>query len=391
MMLAYLLARAGVEVVVLEKHADFLRDFRGDTLHPSTLEVLHELGLLEEVLRAPHEEVRRLTAQVGEERITLAVFSTLPTHSKFIAMVPQWDFLAAIAEAARAYPTFGLEMSTEVTGVEMEGDRVVGVRARRDGEEMTVRARLVVGCDGRDSAVRAAAGLAVQQLGAPIDVLWFRLSRKASDPGESTGRVMPGHIAILIRRPEHWQCGYLTTKGGIERLRSRGLPSFRDAIADVAPFLADRTAELATWDDVPVLSVRVDRLRRWWRTGLLCIGDAAHAMSPVGGVGINLAIQDAVATANRLTAHLLAGEVPSRALAAVQRRRAWPARATQRMQVLIHNRVLSPALDESRPMRPPRIVRLLARSRLLRRIPSRLVGLGIRPERPTQPVQRTTG
>jgi 2-polyprenyl-6-methoxyphenol hydroxylase-like FAD-dependent oxidoreductase len=382
MMLAYLLARAGVEVVVLEKHADFLRDFRGDTLHPSTLEVLHDIGLLDDVLRTPHEEVRRLTAQVGDERITIADFSTLPTRCKFIAMVPQWDFLAAIADAARAYPTFGLEMSTEVTGVEVEGDRVVGVRARRDGEETIVRAQLVVGCDGRDSVVRAAAGLAVQQLGAPIDVLWFRLSRKETDPAESTGRAMPGHIAILIRRPEHWQCGYLTTKGGIERLRGRGLPALRDDIAAVAPFLADRTAELATWDDIPVLSVRVDRLRRWWRRGLLCIGDAAHAMSPVGGVGINLAIQDAVATANQLTAHLLAGDVPSTALAAVQRRRAWPARATQRMQVLIHNRVLSPALDESRPLQPPRILRLLARSRLLRRVPSRLVGLGIRPERP---------
>jgi 2-polyprenyl-6-methoxyphenol hydroxylase-like FAD-dependent oxidoreductase len=383
MMLAYLLARASVNVVVLEKHGDFLRDFRGDTLHPSTLEVLNDVGLLNEVLALPHEEVRQLTAQVGEEAITIADFSSLPTRCKFVAMVPQWDFLTVLAVAARPYPNFRLEMSTDVTGLVVESGRVVGVRASRDGQELVVRADLVVGCDGRQSVVRTASGLPIQDLGAPIDVLWFRLSRKPSDPAESTGRVTLGRIVILIRRPEHWQCGYLITKGGFDRLRHRGLASFRTDIANAAPFLADRTDEIASWDDVPMLSVRVDRLRRWWRPGLLCIGDAAHAMSPVAGVGINLAVQDAVATANLLTTHLLGGAVPSRALAAVQRRRAGPATVTQRIQVLIQNRVLTRALDEQASLRPSRIALVLARSSLLRRIPSRLVGLGIRPERLT--------
>jgi 2-polyprenyl-6-methoxyphenol hydroxylase-like FAD-dependent oxidoreductase len=376
MMLGLLLARAGIETVVLEKHADFLRDFRGDTLHPSTLEVIAELGLLEELLRLPHEEVPEIIGQFGDTRVAVADFTRLPVRCGFIAMMPQWDFLDFLARHARGYPRFSLHMSSPVTGLLERDGRIVGVLA---GKEQ-VQADLVVGADGRQSTVRALAGLQVQDLGAPIDVLWFGLTRRAGDPQATMGRFDVGRIFIMINRGKHWQCGYVIAKGAADAVRARGLEAFRADVAGLAPFAADRMPELADWESVKLLTVRVDRLPRWHRPGLLCIGDAAHAMSPVGGVGINLAIQDAVAAANLLSAPLRRGGVQEADLDRVQRRREWPTRLTQRLQVIVQNRVLSRVLQSTQPLRPPLALRLFARSTSLRRIIGRLIGLGIRPE-----------
>jgi 2-polyprenyl-6-methoxyphenol hydroxylase-like FAD-dependent oxidoreductase len=376
MMLGLLLARAGIETVVLEKHADFLRDFRGDTLHPSTLEVIAELGLLEQLLRLPHEEVTEIIGQFGDTRVAVADFTRLPVRCGFIAMMPQWDFLDFLARHARGYPHFSLHMSSPVTGLLERDGRIVGVLA---GKEQ-VQADLVVGADGRQSTVRALAGLQVQDLGAPIDVLWFGLTRRAGDPQATMGRFDAGRIFIMINRGQHWQCGYVIAKGAADAVRARGLEAFRSEVAALAPFAADRMPELANWESVKLLTVRVDRLGRWHRPGLLCIGDAAHAMSPVGGVGINLAIQDAVAAANLLSAPLRRGGVQQADLDRVQRRREWPTRLTQRLQVIVQNRVLSRVLQSTQPLRPPLALRLFARSTSLRRIIGRLIGLGIRPE-----------
>src|SRR5262245_26656421 len=294
MVLGLLRARAGVEVVVLEKHADFLRDFRGDTIHPSTLEVVHELGLLDDFLSRPHQEVRELRAVFGGNEFPLADFTHLPTHCKFLAFMPQWDFLDFVADHAKTYPTFRLVMRAEVTDLISENGRVAGVRAATPDGPLEVRADLTVGADGRHSTVRAKAGLPVTDLGAPIDVLWMRLSRKPDDPAVPLGRIDRGRFFAMLYRDEFWQCGFVIPKGGNEVVRARGLEAFRAEIAAVAPDLAGRVHELRTWDDVKLLTVKVDRLKKWYRPGLLCIGDAAHAMSPVGGVGINLAIQDAV-------------------------------------------------------------------------------------------------
>ncbi len=300
MMLGFLLARAGVRVMVLEKHADFLRDFRGDTIHPSTLELMHELGLLEEFLRVPHQEMPRLIAQFGDTSLAVADFTHLPTRCKFIAMMPQWDFLDFLARHGARYPGFHLEMRAEATALIEEAGRVIGVRGTAADGPFEVRADLVVAADGRSSVLRERAGLHVEDLGAPMDVLWFRLSRAPGDPAATMGRFDAGRIFVLLNRGPHWQCGYVIPKGSAEDVRRRGLDAFRASVAALMPFAADRVAEIRGWDDVKLLTVRVDRLRQWYRPGLLCIGDAAHAMSPVGGVGINLAIQDAVAAANRL-------------------------------------------------------------------------------------------
>ncbi len=300
MMLGLLLARAGVGVLVLERHADFLRDFRGDTIHPSTLQVMHELGLLEEFLRRPHQEAQTIGAQIGDTFLDVADFSHLPTRCRFIAFMPQWDFLDFVAEQARHYPNFQLETEAEVTDLIEEGGRVVGLRAETSQGSLRVRADLVVGADGRHSTVREKAGFEVVDLGAPMDVLWMRLGRRPSDPGQTLGRVDAGRILVMLNRQDYWQCAFVIPKGGFDEFRSRGLPAFRDEIARLAPYLHDRVDELADWSDVKLLTVAVDRLRTWHRPGLLCIGDAAHAMSPIGGVGINLAIQDAVAAANIL-------------------------------------------------------------------------------------------
>ena len=379
-MLGLLLARAGVDVLVLEKHADFLRDFRGDTIHPSTLEVMHELGLLDRFLTLPHERVYRISARVGDVTVPVADFDHLSTRCRFIAFMPQWDFLNFLAEEGRRHSTFRLWMQAEVTGLIEESGRVTGLEVRTPDGPRTVRASLVVAADGRSSVVRARAGLAVDELGAPMDVLWFRLSRRPDDEGQTMGRFDAGRIFIMINRGEHWQCGYVIGKGLLGDMHRGGLEAFRREVARLAPFEADRVEELRSWDDVKLLTVRVDRARRWWRPGLLCIGDAAHAMSPIGGVGINLAIQDAVAAANRLAGPLREDRVTPDHLQAVQRRREWPTRVTQRIQVLVQDRVITRVLGGRAPLRPPPALRLLARCPLLRRIPGRLVGIGIRPE-----------
>ena len=300
MMLALLLARAGIAVLVLEKHGDFLRDFRGDTIHPSTLEVMYELGVLEEFLKRPHQELRTLGAQIGDTFLQVADFAHLPTHCQFVALMPQWDFLSFIAEQAKRYPGFRLEMEAEVTALTEEGGRVTGLRAETPLGSLTVRADLVVGADGRHSIVREKAGLEVADLGAPMDVLWMRLSRRPTDPGQTLGRVDAGRIFVMLNRQDYWQCAYVIPKGGFDQIRQGGLTAFRGEITRLAPYLGDRVGELDDWSDIKLLTVAVDRLRVWHRPGLLCIGDAAHAMSPIGGVGINLAIQDAVAAANIL-------------------------------------------------------------------------------------------
>ena len=380
LMLGLLLARAGVAVVVLEKHADFLRDFRGDTVHPSTLEVIYELGLLDELLRLPHHEARGLTGQIGDFAFPFADFTHLPTHAKFVALMPQWDFLDFLAARAARYPGFALRMRCEATGLIEEGGAVVGVRANPPEGPLEIRADLVVGADGRHSTVRQGVGAALDTLGAPMDVLWFRLTRRKSDREEIVGRFDPGQIFIMLNREEHWQCAYVIAKGSLDQVRARGLPAFRAGVAALAPFVADRVGEIASWDDVKLLTVAVDRLRRWYRPGLLCIGDAAHAMSPVGGVGINLAIQDAVAAANLLAAPLRERRLTVDDLKRVQRRREFPTRVTQRLQLLVQNRVITPVLSGGKELTVPRAVHLFVRFPMLRRLPARLVGIGIRPE-----------
>jgi 2-polyprenyl-6-methoxyphenol hydroxylase-like FAD-dependent oxidoreductase len=380
MMLGWLLARAGVTVVVLEKHADFLRDFRGDTIHPSTLEVLHELGVLDEFLERPHREIRDITGRVGRETLTLANFSHLPTRCKFIALMPQWDFLDFVASQARAHSTFRLMMQAEVTGLRESNGRVRGVVATTPAGSIAIDADLVVGADGRHSDVRALAGLVVENFGAPIDVLWMRISRKAADPEGLIGNLDAGIVFVMIDRDDYWQCALVIPKGGIDDIHARGLPAFRDRIRALVPFLGDRVEELRDWNAIKLLTVVVDRLRRWHKPGLLCIGDAAHAMSPVGGVGINLAIQDAVAAANILAAPLASGGVSDEDLARVQRRRELPTRVIQRGQLLIQDRFLRSALEHRGAVEVPLAMRLLQRFPVLRRIPARLVGVGIRPE-----------
>ncbi|HEX7214741.1 MAG TPA: FAD-dependent oxidoreductase [Methylomirabilota bacterium] len=379
MMLGLLLARAGVSVLVMEKHADFLRDFRGDTIHPSTLELMLELGLLPEFLALPHQEVPRLIAQFGDRTVPVADFTHLPTRCRFIALMPQWDFLDFLVRQASRYPTFQLLMQTEATGLIEENGRVRGVRATGPAGRLDVRADLVVAADGRASVLREQAGLGVDDLGAPMDVLWFRLSRRPTDPDATMGRFDVGRIFVLLNRGEHWQCGYVIPKGAADEIRRRGLDAFRAAVSALLPFAADRVGELAGWDDVRLLTVKVDRLQQWHRPGLLCIGDAAHAMSPVGGVGINLAVQDAVAAANRLWRPLRDRAVGDEDLRRVQRRREWPTRVTQWLQVVVQRRLVSRALGGG-PLRLPLFVRLLARCPLVRRLPARLVGVGIRPE-----------
>ena len=380
LMLGLLLARSGVPVVVLEKHADFLRDFRGDTIHPSTLEIVNELGLLDDFLKLPHEKVADLAVQFVDGQFLVADFRHLPVRCGFVAMMPQWDFLNFLAGRGRRESGYTLLMRTEATGLIEEDGRIVGVRARDDEGELDVRADLTVACDGRHSTLRAAAGFTPTVLGAPIDVLWFRLSRRPGDVAETGGRFGAGIILVMINRGDYWQCAYVIPKGSVESVRARGLPLFRDGLAAFAPMLADRVGELRSWDDLKLLTVSVDRLPNWWRPGLLCIGDAAHAMSPVGGVGINLAIQDAVATANRLAAPLRARRLADSDLAAVQARRRWPTKATQAVQRFMQNIVIAPALGRSGPPRAPLAVRLMARWPWLRRLPARLIGMGFRPE-----------
>jgi 2-polyprenyl-6-methoxyphenol hydroxylase-like FAD-dependent oxidoreductase len=380
MMLGFLLARAGIDVVVLEKHKDFLRDFRGDTIHPSTLELMHELGLLSEFLKLPHEQARELSGRYGRLDVTIADFRHLPTHCKYIALMPQWDFLNFLAEHARRYPGFRLLMQAEAHGLIEEGGRIAGVQAMTPDGPLAIRSALVVGCDGRHSIVRDKAGLKVEELGAPMDVLWFRLSRRADDNVATGGVFLPGRIFVMLNRGDYWQCAYVIPKGSVDEVHRKGLPAFRADIASAVPAFRERASEIADWDQVKLLTVAVDRLDRWHRSGLVCIGDAAHAMSPIGGVGINLAIQDAVAAANIVAEPLRSGAVNDDVLAAVQKRREFPTRVTQRIQILMQERVIRNVLARQGELKPPLFIRLLRRFPILRRLPARLLGLGVRPE-----------
>ena len=380
MMLGYLLARMGVNVVVLEKHADFLRDFRGDTIHPSTLELMYELGVLEEFLTRPHEEARELVGQVGNEWVTIADFRHLPTHCQFIALMPQWDFLNFLAEKAKHCPAFHLRMLAEVTDLIEENGSITGVRAKTPEGMLEVRANLTVGADGRKSLVREFAGLKVMNLGAPMDVFWMRISRAVTDPEQIFGHFDAGRILVMIDRREYWQCAFVIPKGTAEEVRAKGIEAFRTEIVKLSPFLGDRVGELRSWDNVSLLTVAVDRLEKWSRPGLLCIGDAAHAMSPIGGVGINLAIQDAVATANLLGSKLARGNLSASEIEAVQRRRIFPTRVTQGIQVIAQNRIIRRVLGSTAPVSLPWALKMLRRWPYLRRIPARIVGVGIRPE-----------
>ncbi len=382
MMLGLLLARSGISVRVLEKHADFFRDFRGDTVHPSTLEVLDELGMLDDFLKLPHQEVRQLSGQIGDTSLTLADFTHLPTRAKFIAFMPQWDFLNFLAGRARAYRTFALQLETEATGLCFDGDRVVGVHTRTPSGSGDIYADLVVGADGRTSTIRQSAGLQSEDFGAPMDVLWMRIPRQPTDPSQLLGRLDYGQIFVLIDRGDYWQAGLVVRKGAYEEIRQRGLPALLDNIRKLAPFLGDRVNALKSWDDIKLLTVQVDRLKQWYRDGCLCIGDAAHAMSPVAGVGINLAIQDAVAAANLLVPALQrGGRVGTDVLQQIQERREMPTRVVQRAQLVIQNSIIRRILGRpGQRMRAPWIIRLLGAVPLFRRIPARLVGLGVRRE-----------
>ena len=380
MMLGLLLARRGIDVLVLEKHTDFLRDFRGDTIHPSTLEIMYELGLLDAFLSLPHDEVQTVGGQIGDASVTIADYRHLPTRCKFLALMPQWEFLNFLLAAAKRYPNFRLLTDTVATDLIEERGRIAGLSAQTGTGRIAIRADLVVAADGRHSVLRAKAGLEVMSLGAPMDVLWMRLSRRPSDQPQTLGRIDAGRLMVMLNRGSYWQCAFVIRKGGFEAIREQGLPAFRDIVSRLVPWLGERPAELAAWHDIKLLTVAVDRLRRWYRPGLLCIGDAAHAMSPIGGVGINLAIQDAVATANILAPVLSRGAPGESDLAAVQRRRLWPTAMTQRLQVLIQDRVITRILAGSGGGRPALAVRLLQWFPILRRLPARLLGLGFRPE-----------
>ena len=379
MMLGFLLARAGIDVVVLEKHADFNRDFRGDTIHPSTLELMHELGLLEEFLKLPHQELRELRGNVNGHTVPLADFSKLPTRCKFIAFMPQWDFLNFLATQGKSFSNFRLITQAEVVDLVASGDRIAGLRAQTPNGEVKIIADLVVGADGRHSCVRDAARMEVIEKGVPIDVLWMRISKKPDDPDQSLGFFRGKKLMVLLDRGEYWQCGYIIPKGALEQLKRDGLQDFHRALVGMAPFLSDRVDELDDWEDIKLLTVQINRLRQWCREGLLCIGDAAHAMSPAGGVGINLAIQDAVATANLLTETLRRGPVPLSQLRRVQQRREWPTRLIQLMQTFVHRRIVT-GRGTGETSHLPFIARMLRQFPLLRQIPARFIGIGPRPE-----------
>ena len=386
MMLGFLLARAGVDTVVLEKHADFLRDFRGDTVHPSTLRIVDELGLLDEFLRLPHQKLRRLTGLFGDEQIAIADFSGLPERYAFIALMPQWDFLNFIAREGRRLRCLTIRMGAEAESLIEEGGRVAGVRGRAADGAFEIRAPLTIGCDGRHSTLRSAAGLPLENVGAPIDVMWFRVPRDPAGLDDTLARITPGRVVVTLDRGDYWQCAFVIAKGGAEALRSRGIESFRADVAKAAPVLAAHVGALASWDDVKLLSVSVDRLTRWSRPGLLCIGDAAHAMSPIGGVGINLAIQDAVAAANILAAKLRDGTLDDDDLDAVRRRRLFPARVTQAMQVRMQSNVLAPVISGlNANLAVPLPMRLLSAVPALQRVLARVLGMGVRPEHVRSP------
>jgi len=380
MMHGLLMARAGIDVVVLEKHADFLRDFRGDTVHPSTLEVVYELGLLDEFLKRPHQELRAASGVIGRVKVNLADFSHVPARCPFVALMPQWDFLDFLSLHAGRYKNFHLMMEAEATDLIEEDGRIAGVVADTQQGKVEIRASLVVGADGRNSIIREKARLPLQEFGVPIDVLWMKLSRRSEDSTTTLGRIAAGVIFVTLDRGDYWQCAVVINKGGAEALRARGLEAFRALIVRVAPEFANRVSELQDWDQIKLLTVKVDRLRQWSKPGLLCIGDAAHAMSPIGGIGINLAIQDAVAAANILAPAFARGGPTDDDLKRIQKRREFPTRATQSLQMAIQNNVMTRVLGSTVDPKPPFAVRLLNACPYLRRFPARLMGIGFRPE-----------
>ncbi|HEX8621277.1 MAG TPA: FAD-dependent oxidoreductase [Allosphingosinicella sp.] len=391
MVAGLLFARAGVPVTVLEKHGDFLRDFRGDTVHPSTLRIFSELGLLERLLERPHDKVRDISGLIAGRHLALADFTHFDSRWNFIAMMPQWDFLDFVAEEARAYPHFTLVQNAEATGLVEEG-RVVGVRYVSGGDERSIRARLTIAADGRTSRLREAAGLPVRDLGAPMDVFWFRVPKERAEGNQTTGVFASGRIMALIDRGDYWQCAYVFPKGMADEVRAGGIETFRDEVAALGPILRDRIDAVRSWDDVKLLSVSLDRLERWHRPGLLVIGDAAHAMSPVGGVGINVAVQDAVAAANALAGPMAAGEDLDPLLGRVEKRRLPAVRLTQAFQKAAQERIISPLLmRRNTAFEPPRALRWLDRYPVLRRIPAALIGFGYKAEHVQSPAAAGSG
>jgi len=385
MMTGFLLARAGVDVVVLEKHVDFNRDFRGDTIHPSTLELLHELGLLEEFLQLPHEEVREIRGIFNGHPVPIADFSRLPTHCKVIAFMPQWDFLDFLSRHAMKFPSFTLHMQHEVIDLLFENDQVEGVRAKTPEGERRFLADLVIGADGRHAITHTKAGFELREFGVPIDVLWMRISKRENDPPQSLGFFRHGKLLVLLDRGDYFQVGFVIPKGGLDEIKHRGLASLHRDIVALGPFLEDRISELDDWNKIKLLTVQINRLRKWCREGLLCIGDSAHAMSPAGGVGINLALQDAVATANLLAAKLRQGSVSVADLELVQKRREWPTRVIQSIQAFIHRRVVT-GRESKRGDSLPLLLRLFLWFPALRALPARFIGLGPRPEHIHSPI-----
>lgn len=378
MMVGYLLARSGVDVIVLEKHKDFLRDFRGDTIHPSTLEVMAELGLLEEFLLRPHQEVRYAEGAIGSTHVRMADFTHFPTRCKFLAFMPQHEFLDFLSGKARALPHFHLMMETKATRLLREGGKITGVEIENAGQVSKLRAQLTICAEGRQSGLRDDAGLTVKDLGAPMDALWFKLDWRPNDSNTVLGRIEGGRVLVMLYRGDYWQCAYLVRKNGFAELQRGGLDAFRADVAHLAG--RDNADEIKSWDNVKLLTVVVDRLEEWAQPGLLFIGDAAHAMSPIGGIGINLAIQDAVATANILAEKLRSGAVSFDDLKRVQRRRQFPTWATQAFQVIAQNNVIDPVLKSRATPRVPGIVKLMQHWTFLQRIPARLIGMGFRPE-----------
>lgn len=381
LMAGYLLARAGVQVVVLEKHGDFLRDFRGDTVHPSTLDIMDELGLLDRFLKLPHQKVEQLTGLVGDTPVAIADFTHLPVRAKYIALMPQWDFLNFLAGEGKRYSGFDVLMKTEATDLIEANGAVVGVRARGDdGSFRDILADVVIAADGRGSVLRDKAGLSVEDLGAPMDALWFKVPAHPADSDQTMGRFGAGYILVQLFRGDYWQCAYVIPKGALDDIKTKGIDAFRDLIFEAGPFDRERLQALRSWDDVKLLTVRVDRLKTWYRPGFLAIGDAAHAMSPIGGVGVNLAVQDAVAAANRLARPLREGTVSVSDLEAVQTRRMFPTRVIQAIQVAAQNNIIGPTLRLKEKPTPPFALRLMQRFPVLRRIPARVLGLGVRRE-----------
>ncbi len=382
MMLGLLLARANVDVTVIEKHGDFLRDFRGDTIHPSTLEIIEQLGFIKEFLALPHTEARQLHAEIGDQKVTIADFSWLPVKNRFIAFMPQWDFLNFIAGKAGQYENFRLLMSAPVTDLLQTGGRVHGLKVETPDGPLTIEADLVVGADGRNSVIRDKAGLEIERFGVPTEVLWMRLSKQPGDPTETMGHAGPQQGFVLIDRGDYWQCGYVVRKGFFADIKTKGLEAFRERVAEVCPLPRERLSEIKSWDDAQLLTVRIDRLKQWWKPGVICIGDAAHAMSPIGGVGVNLAIQDAVATANVLVPVLSSGRsITDVDLAAIEKRRSFPTKATQRLQLMMRSKNKKNHADAKRAKGPPAFVLAIMRFPLLAHLAGRLIGLGFRREK----------